>query len=358
MSVQDRIAAAKKQLATLKKELTEVQENKLDGYEGLKSHFSKSSRKSTKGNGGGSLGPLPKVRRLLKGHFGKVYALHWAGDGTNLVSASQDGKLIVWNAMANTKSHAIPLRSSWVMTCAFEQSKNGMVACGGLDNTCSIYQINQAQVTRSYKELAAHDGYLSCCKFVGESSILTSSGDSTCMFWDIETGTAKTTFSGHDGDVMSVSILPDIDPNVFVSGSCDSLAKIWDIRTGQCTMTLRGHESDINSVSFFPDGKAFGTGSDDSSCRFFDTRAVAQLAEFKNDFILCGITSCSFSNSGRILFAGYEDFNCLGWDVLGDPTKCSYQLSGHENRVSCVGVSPTGQALATGSWDTLLKVWA
>ena len=29
---------------------------------------------------------------------------------------------------------------------------------------------------------------------------------------------------------------------------------------------------------------------------------------------------------------------------------------GHENRVSCLGVSPTGDALCTGSWDTLLKV--
>jgi guanine nucleotide-binding protein G(I)/G(S)/G(T) subunit beta-1 len=357
MSVQERIAAAKKQLAALKTQLAAEQEDKLAGYEGLHKATSK-SRKSSKGNGGTALGPLLKMRRLLKGHFGKVYSMHWAGDGSNLVSASQDGKLIVWNAMGNMKTHAIPLRSSWVMTCAFEQSKNGMVACGGLDNTCSIYQINQPQVTRSYKELAAHDGYLSCCRFVGEGNILTSSGDSTCMYWDVETGTSKVTFSGHDGDVMSVSILPDVDPNVFVSGSCDSLCKVWDIRTGQCSMTLRGHESDINSVCFFPDGKAFGTGSDDSSCRFFDTRAVAQMAEFKNDFILCGITSCAFSNSGRILFAGYDDFNCLGWDTLGDPTKCAYQLTGHENRVSCVGVAPNGHALATGSWDTLLKVWA
>ena len=34
--------------------------------------------------------------------------------------------------------HAIPLRSSWVMTCAYSASGN-YVACGGLDNICSIY---------------------------------------------------------------------------------------------------------------------------------------------------------------------------------------------------------------------------
>jgi len=178
------------------------------------------------------------------------------------------------------------------------------------------------------------------------------------MLWDVELGQSKTTFSDHEGDVMSVSILPSVDPNMFVSGSCDSFAKVWDIRTGKCTMTLRGHESDINSVSLFPDAKAFGTGSDDSTCRFFDIRACAEICEFKNDMVLCGITSVSFSKSGRLLFAGYDDYNCLGWDILGPTEKQVYQLQGHENRVSCVGVAPSGEALCTGSWDTTLKIWA
>ena len=28
-----------------------------------------------------ALGLQPRVRRTLKGHFGKVYALHWSGNG-------------------------------------------------------------------------------------------------------------------------------------------------------------------------------------------------------------------------------------------------------------------------------------
>jgi WD40 repeat protein len=40
-----------------------------------------------------------KTRRILKGHFGKVYSMHWSGNSQELLSASQDGKLIVWDAM-------------------------------------------------------------------------------------------------------------------------------------------------------------------------------------------------------------------------------------------------------------------
>ncbi|CAN0483447.1 unnamed protein product, partial [Hapterophycus canaliculatus] len=33
-------------------------------------------------------------------------------------------------------------------------------------------------------------------------------------------------------------------------------------------------------------------------------------------------------------------------------------LARPQNRVSCLGVNPKGEALCTGSWDTLLKIWA
>eukprot|EP00116_Pleurobrachia_bachei_P013663 sb/3473925/ len=81
-----------------------------------------------------------RVRKTLRGHLSKVYAMDWATDSRHLVSASQDGKLIVWDAYTANKVHAIPLRSSWVMTCTYAPSGN-FVACGGLDNLCSIYNL-------------------------------------------------------------------------------------------------------------------------------------------------------------------------------------------------------------------------
>ena len=365
------------------------------------------------------LGPKPNCRRTLQGHYGKVYAMHWAGDTLHLVSASQDGKLIVWNALTTHKIQAIPLRSSWVMTCAYEQQHNRLVACGGLDNLCSIYQLGQVQAMRPDKELAAHDGcvpsrvvsccpicvvarlgvasthvwlgsvlfsYLSCCRFIDSTSIVTSSGDSQCIYWDIEKGDPTVMFNDHGGDVMSVSKCPT-NRNLFVSGSCDSTAKLWDIRTGQCSMTFEGHVSDINAVDFMSSGTCFGTGSDDSTCRLFDLRSYHQLAQFENGGIMCGITSVSFSASGRLLFAGcvglmaaavlrvvaalciqwcspmmhansYDDFNAHAWDILGKHDKSAYHIQKHQNRVSCLGVNSNGHALCTGSWDTQLLVWA
>ena len=115
------------------------------------------------------------------------------------------------------------------MTCAYDQEQGELVACGGLDNICSIYKINQQalkarahthfahicnplcvcaqiylhlhthvlpfntvprhlfsttelqSVLRASKELSQHDGYLSCCRFIGDKQMLTASGDARCL---------------------------------------------------------------------------------------------------------------------------------------------------------------------------------
>jgi guanine nucleotide-binding protein G(I)/G(S)/G(T) subunit beta-1 len=232
----------------------------------------------------------------------------------------------------------------------------------------------------------------------------------SCILWDVKTGNAKSTFNGHNGDVMSLAINPK-QSGTFVTGACDAQAMVFDMKSEKRVQTFSGHESDINAVSFFPSGArarppppaadapppaprpppprpaagpaaatprlrrprrpaaptphrrpplppgtAFSTGSDDSSCRLFDLRSYREMRAYTHDKILCGITSVAHSVSGRFLFAGYDDFNCYVWDVLTQ--KQVGVLAGHDNRVSCLGVSSDGQAMCTGSWDSFLKVWA
>lgn len=83
--------------------------------------------------------------------------------------------------------------------------------------------------------------------FFDDLQIVTSSGDMSCGLWDIETGQQCTSFLGHTGDVMALSLSPHC--RAFVSGACDASAKLWDIREGQCKQTFPGHESDINAVT-------------------------------------------------------------------------------------------------------------
>uniref|UniRef100_A0A452E0S4 Guanine nucleotide-binding protein G(I)/G(S)/G(T) subunit beta-1 n=1 Tax=Capra hircus TaxID=9925 RepID=A0A452E0S4_CAPHI len=250
-----------------------------------------------------------RTRRTLRGHLAKIYAMHWGTDSRLLVSASY----------TTNKVHAIPLRSSRVMTCAYAPSGN-YVACGGLDNICSIYNLK----TREGNVLAGHTGYLSCCRFLDDQS-------DRYRLWR------------HHLCPVGHRDWPT------VSGACDASAKLWDVREGVCRQTFTGHEPDINAICFFPNRDAFGTGSDDATCRLFDLRADQELRTYSHDNIICGITSVSFSKSARLLLAGYNDFNCNVWDAL--------KADGAGVLAGCLGVTDDGMAVATGSWDSFLKIW-
>jgi WD40 repeat protein len=62
-----------------------------------------------------------------------------------------------------------------------------------------------------------------------------------------------------------------------------------------------------------------------------------EVAKYTKESILFGVNAIDFSTSGRILFAGYNDYAVNIWDTL----KCHRiaMLYGHENRVSSLKVN-------------------
>jgi WD40 repeat protein len=387
--------------------------------------------------------------------------------------------LLIWNAVTANKAQAIPLKSAYVMAVGMEQSRGNLVACGGLDNMCTVYPVSFGNHpdTSHALELASHDGFLSCCRFTSEQEIITSSGDSTCIQWDLSAGKPICTFAEHAADCMYLSLKPN-DKHVFASCSVDQTVKIWDTRVGggsgaspkKSVQSFGGHHTgDINCVEFMPcNGNAFATCSQDSTVRLFDLRAYNQLnkfsvtpttaatmaamaaaaaeggggdvegdggmeggggddgdrggngdggkptdaslnkapavvpasqgegdddaesgddgvggggegkggdnqankaaaraaamEDFEEEVGYDAFTSLAFSGSGRLIFCGHADGSVYAFDVLSSDSSenaAVFVLQGaHERNVSSIGVSPSGNALATASWDSSLKIWA
>ena len=252
------------------------------------------------------------------------------------------------------------------MSVGMEQRRGNLVACGGLDNLCTVYQRDAPE--RAI-EMASHDGFLSCCRFLSEESILTASGDSTCIRWDIPSAKPVDTFAEHTADAMFISLKPS-DRNVFASCSVDQTAKIWDIRAPKRSVnTFKCHMGDINAIEFMPsDGHCFATCSEDNTACIFDLRASNEIARFGTPTVSNntfegmpaeGFTSLAISKSGRLIFCGHAEGSIVAYDVFADRKDPAFVLAAaHERHVSCIGMSPNGDALASGSWDSLLKIWA
>jgi len=298
----------------------------------------------------------PTSKRLMKGHLNKVNCVHFSGDSRHLVSGSLDGKLIIWDIYSGNKTQIIPLVSAWVMSCTFAKSGN-FVASGGMDNQCTIHDLNNRDASGAAKvcrELIGYEGFLSCSRFLDDTNLLTGSGDMKVIHWNLTTGDKVHEWFGHSGDVATMSLAPD--QSCFLTGSVDRTIKLWDLRDPkECKQTFWGHNSDVNSVCFHPSGYCFVTASEDKSARLWDIRSDQQVAEYKPPSPNSGFTSCGLSKSGRILFAGSDDNQVHMWDVL----KCQHMgtMPGHENRITSLAVCEEGYAIATSSWDMNVRVW-
>jgi WD40 repeat protein len=230
-----------------------------------------------------SMGIDMKGVRTFNHHSGDVTCVQWSGDDQMFVSAGKDGQVAVWNAFQKKKIQSMTVDMKMLMTCAFEKRKNQLVATGGADKVCSVFTVGQAGISHPIAELTGHDGYISQCQFISDTSLVTSSGDSTACLWDIQAGRATVKFSDHAADCLAIVLNPDNSSSTIATGSSDCTVKISDLRSGQCTMTLPGHNSDVNSVCFFPDGLSVATASTDSTCRLFDLRSGGrQLASFES----------------------------------------------------------------------------
>lgn len=141
-----------------------------------------------------------KTKRTLRGHLAKVYAVGWSNDKRHIVSAAQDGKLIMWDAYSGHKTNAIVLRSSWVMACSYSPSSE-LVASGGLDNVCSIHHARDREA-RPIRELAGHTGFISCCRFIDDRFLITASGDKTLKLYDVDAGVCLEDYKDHSSGVM------------------------------------------------------------------------------------------------------------------------------------------------------------
>mmetsp|Transcript_5150 Transcript_5150/g.14989 ORF Transcript_5150/g.14989 Transcript_5150/m.14989 type:complete len:367 (+) Transcript_5150:117-1217(+) len=363
-TLQQRSEAAKKEIASLNARIEKSLRSKRDGSLAATFHRPLAPVRTPPSQ--------VKCRRLLKGHFGKITALDWSADGTTIVSASQDGNLLLWDALLTSKKQDVRLKSPYVMSVCMEKSGR-YVAAGGLDNACSIYTVGDPGPAKLKTELVSHEGYLADCKFFhSPSKMLTASGDATSLLWDVEKGQIIESFREHKANLTEVQL---VESDQYLSSSTDTTIKLWDVRQGGkagSAQTFSGHAGDVNGITVLPNTNgAFCSCSEDGTVRVWDLRAYGEVARFgqlsqqseRDPFSDgdAGFTSISASRSGRLVFCGHSEGSVVCYDILSPSNGATpaYVLqNAHEEHVSCVGVSPTGEALCTGSWDFNLKLFA
>ncbi|KAJ1650914.1 U3 snoRNP protein [Dispira simplex] len=173
------------------------------------------------------------------------------------------------------------------------------------------------------------------------------------VVWEWQSESYVLKQQGHSYDVNSLAYSPD--GQYVVTGGDDAKVKVWNVSTGFCFVTFADHEAPVTAVAFTKNGQVVISASTDGTVRAYD------LIRYRNFRTLVTpdpvqFTSVAVDASGDIICAGSSDpFEVYVWSM--QTGKLLDVLSGHEGPISQVAFDPTGQVIASGSWDKTVRLW-
>uniref|UniRef100_A0A8D9F9N0 U4/U6 small nuclear ribonucleoprotein Prp4 n=1 Tax=Cacopsylla melanoneura TaxID=428564 RepID=A0A8D9F9N0_9HEMI len=176
--------------------------------------------------------------------------------------------------------------------------------------------------------------------------------DHSWRLWDLNQGQEVLHQEGHCKPVYCMSF--QCDGSVVATGGLDAFGRVWDLRTGRCVMFLEGHLKSVFSVDFSPDGFHLATGSEDNAVKIWDLRKrrlVYTIPAHMNLVSQCRyqpgrgdyLVSASYDNTARV-------WSNKTWQPLNT-------LSGHDNKVMGMDISPDSKYIVTSSYDRTFKLW-
>jgi WD40 repeat protein len=194
--------------------------------------------------------------------------------------------------------------------------------------------------------------------FTPDNSVLASVAGNTEDFnihlWDVASGAAVGTLSGHAGIVWDVAFSPD--GKMLASVSSDKTAKVWDWDNSELLKSL-DFPAEVVNVSFSPDGQILAVGGVDELQNQVQTAAIwtftvnswEPLIKFPEYLNMSAMT---YSPDGMTLVGGGTSRNVQLWRT--NDGAALFTLN-HAHQVGDVAISPDGSALATATCETVLN---
>ncbi|WRT69994.1 uncharacterized protein IL334_006987 [Kwoniella shivajii] len=174
------------------------------------------------------------------------------------------------------------------------------------------------------------------------------------LVWEWQSESYVLKQQGHYYDMNTISFSPD-GQNIATGGE-DGKVKLWNATSGFCFVTFPEHTASVSTVEFAKQGQVLFTASLDGTVRAYD------MVRYRNFRTFTSPTPVQFSSlavdpSGDVVCAGSQDsFEIYMWSV--QTGKLLDILTGHTAPVCGLAFSPTGDQLASASWDRSIRLWS
>jgi len=227
--------------------------------------------------------------------------------------------------------------------------KGRLIACGTMDSQILLIDPKSGKEKR---RLIDHGGAVTGVSFAGSSnSVLSCSWDQTTRLWNLK-NIEDSMVLKHLSEVKALTI--SLKHGKGASGSRDGMVKIFSLRSLKSIRNLQAHNSDISGIGIIDEEQKFVTASYDGTCRLWNLSSYdAEKTLIKYDD---RIRSMAVLHDGSSVFLGFQSGKLV--EVNTASTKENSKMSVHTDLVSSLSVDPSGQYLASASWDRTIRIWS
>lgn len=281
-------------------------------------------------------GELPEV--------GIVVALSFSPDSSRLVTASREGRLILWDVSARRRlSEVTTHEGSIIWTVAFSPD-GSRLASGGNDQALRLWD---ARTLEAQEILRGHGSEVWAVLWTRDGSRLVSAGkDQTVRLWNAVRSRPVIQFP----DLVQAPAFSPDEQSIALRRRGQGIL-VLDLATGKTRHAF--HAAELGGFS--PDGQSLNLLRDDST---FERRSLVDgglLEQRRLEAPPGAFTRRLLSPDGRWIAVGHEDGSVVVESLAESGGVRS--LVGHDSMIVALEVSPDGRRLLTGSLDRTARLW-
>lgn len=268
-----------------------------------------------------------------QGHFDRMNALCYSPDGSRVVTASDDGKIKVWDI--NSGFCLVTFTEHTSAVTAVEFAKKGQVMfSSSMDGTVRAWDLIRFRNFRTFTAPERVQFNSMAVDPSGEVVVAGSQDEYDIYVWSVQTGALLDTLGGHEGPISCLAF--GTENSVLVSSSWDKTIRMWNIFSRSQQVEPIDIEHDVLALAMRPDSKEVAVSTLNGHLLFFDTESANQVHTLdirkdvfagrhledrfvsKNSARAKSFTTIAYSFDGQTLIAGGNNNSICLYDIADE----------------------------------------